>query len=141
MCVGQLDAGRARVENQYSRVVRSQGNRSAQDLIRTVFRITPRKWRGIGEIAESGLGLREGYRALDAEERFGPVGQGEERPGLCISGLVLQGARKPLDCPAFGKSCTPEHPLGVTMVSGEGACAAYYRYRSGAAEAGKRSAG
>jgi len=133
MCVSQLEAGEARVENQYTRVVRSAGNLSAQDLIREVFQVVPRKWRGIGEIAESGFGLREAYLGFDAERRFGPVGRGAERPGPCISGLVLQGAKKPFECPAFGKACTPEHPLGVTMVSGEGACAAYYRYRNEAA--------
>jgi hydrogenase expression/formation protein HypD len=138
MCVDQLEAGEARVENQYSRVVRPSGNASAQDLIRDVFQIIPRNWRGIGEIAGSGLGLRAAYGAFDAERRFGPVGKGGERTGPCISGLVLQGARKPFECPAFGKACTPEHPLGVTMVSGEGACAAYYRYRNEAA--GKRAA-
>ena len=100
-----------------------------QFLIRRVFEVRPRTWRGIGEIRASGLGLREEYRALDAEARFGVsmVGGGESPE--CISGLVLQGLRKPPECPAFGTRCTPDDPLGATMVSSEGACAAYHRYR------------
>jgi hydrogenase expression/formation protein HypD len=94
-----------------------------------VFRVVRRRWRGIGTIEESGLGLAEAYRAFDAEERFGLVGTRTEEPTECIAGLVLRGEKKPPDCPAFGTRCTPEHPLGVTMVSSEGACAAYYRYR------------
>jgi hydrogenase expression/formation protein HypD len=129
MCVRQLEAGRAEVENQYSRSVRRAGNRTAQDVMREVFRVIPRRWRGIGDIAESGFGLAEAYQAFDAERRFGPVHVETEATGECISGLVLRGARKPPDCPAFATRCTPEHPLGVTMVSSEGACAAYYRYR------------
>ena len=140
MCVGQLERGEARVENQYSRVVQRQGNLAAIDLIREVFQVTPRRWRGIGEIGKSGLGLRDTYRAFDAEERFGRVAATAERDSPCISGLVLQGAKKPHDCPAFGKACTPEHPLGVTMVSGEGACAAYYRYRAEPAALERHSA-
>lgn len=128
-CVRQLEEGRAEVENQYSRAVRRPGNRHAQQVMTEVFRIVQRRWRGIGEIAESGLGLSEAYRAFDAEERFGPVSTRPEEAGECISGLVLRGERRPDECPAFGGRCTPEHPLGVTMVSSEGACAAYYRYR------------
>ncbi|MFA7004116.1 MAG: hydrogenase formation protein HypD, partial [Verrucomicrobiia bacterium] len=89
----------------------------------------PRKWRGIGEIPQSGLGLRGDYAAFDAELRFGVADQRVEEPAECISGLVLQGIKKPHECPVFGTRCTPEHPLGATMVSNEGACAAYYRYR------------
>ena len=96
-----------------------------------------RRWRGIGDIAESGLGLAEAYADLDAEGRFGPVAVEHETSGECISGLVLRGERKPTDCPAFGTRCTPERPLGVTMVSSEGACAAYYRYRGACAAGGK----
>ena len=129
MCVRQLEAGRAEVENQYSRSVRQEGNRSAQELIREVFQVTPRKWRGIGEIPQSGLGLREPYVAFDAERKFGVAGLHVEEPTECLSGLVLQGKLKPRECPAFGTRCNPEHPLGATMVSSEGACAAYYRYR------------
>ena len=129
MCIEQLEGGRAEVENQYSRSVRQEGNRPAQQLIREVFRVVPRKWRGIGEIPQSGLGLREAYAAFDAERRFGLVELRVEESSECLSGLVLQGKIKPHECPAFGARCTPEHPLGATMVSSEGACAAYYRYR------------
>ena len=129
LCVRQLEAGRAEVENQYARSVKRAGNLPAQEVMAEVFQVVHRRWRGIGEIAESGLGLAEAYRAFDAEDRFGPVSIREERAGQCISGLVLCGEKKPTDCAAFGKLCTPEHPLGVTMVSSEGACAAYYRYR------------
>jgi hydrogenase expression/formation protein HypD len=129
MCIQQLEAGRFEVENQYARAVRHDGNQPAQELIRKVFQIVPRKWRGIGEIAQSGLALRGEYAAFDAEQRFGVAHRTAEESTECISGLVLQGVKKPADCPAFGTRCTPEHPLGATMVSGEGACAAYYRYR------------
>jgi hydrogenase expression/formation protein HypD len=94
-----------------------------------VFEIRPRKWRGVGEIPESGLGLRRQYRPFDAEERFGVAAHALDEPSECCSGLILQGLKKPHECPAFGTRCTPEHPLGATMVSSEGACAAYYRYR------------
>jgi len=129
MCVKQLEEGRAEVENQYARSVRREGNRPAQELIREVFEVVPRKWRGIGEIPQSGLGLREPYREYDAERRFALVTGSVEEASECISGLILQGAKKPTDCPAFGTKCTPEHPLGATMVSSEGACAAYFKYR------------
>ena len=100
-----------------------------------MFKVVRRRWRGIGDIEESGLGLADAYRAFDAEERFGVVGTSTEEATECIAGEVLRGDRKPTDCPAFGTRCTPEHPLGVTMVSSEGACAAYYRYRGIAAVA------
>jgi hydrogenase expression/formation protein HypD len=129
MCVRQLEAGRAEVENQYSRTVRFEGNRPAQELMREVFRVIPRKWRGVGEIPQSGLGLSEAYAAFDAEIRFGVAAYSSEEPAECISGLILQGVKKPHECPAFGVRCTPERPFGATMVSSEGACAAYYRYR------------
>jgi hydrogenase expression/formation protein HypD len=129
LCVRQLEAGRAEVENQYSRTVRFEGNRPAQDLMREVFRIIPRKWRGVGEIPASGLGLSEAYAGFDAETRFGVAAYTAEEPAECISGLILQGVKKPHECPAFGVRCTPERPFGATMVSSEGACAAYYRYR------------
>ncbi len=129
MCVSQLEEGRAEVENQYTRSVTRPGNRPAQDLIRQVFRIVPRKWRGVGEIPKSGLGLRGPYKAFDAETRFQVEEQQLEEPPECISGLILQGIKKPHQCQAFGTRCTPERPLGATMVSSEGACAAYYRYR------------
>lgn len=129
MVVRQLEEGRTEVENQYSRAVRKEGNISAQDLIREVFEIVARKWRGIGPIPYSGLGLREPYRSFDAEQRFGMTDLMVEESLDCISGLILRGIHKPNECPAFGSLCTPEHPLGATMVSNEGACAAYYRYR------------
>jgi len=129
MCVRQLEQGRAEVENQYARSVRREGNQPAQKIIREVFGVVPRKWRGIGEIPQSGLGLRGDYAAFDAEQRFGVADQRVEEPAECISGLVLQGIKKPHECPVFGTRCTPERPLGATMVSNEGACAAYYRYR------------
>lgn len=129
MCVKQLEDGRAEVENQYARSVRKEGNLPAQKLISEVFRIVPRKWRGVGEIPESGLGLTEKYAEFDAEQRFAVAHYTTEEPKECISGLVLQGIKKPNECSAFGTRCTPEHPLGATMVSSEGACAAYYRYR------------
>jgi len=129
MVVRQLESGRAEVENQYARSVRREGNQPAQKLIREVFRVIPRKWRGVGEIPRSGLGLSEAYAAFDAEGKFGVAEHRVEEPAECISGLVLQGLKKPHECSAFGTKCTPEHPLGATMVSSEGACAAYYRYR------------
>ena len=129
MCVQQLESGRAEVENQYSRSVRKVGNQPAQRLIREVFRVVPRKWRGVGEIPRSGLGLSPAYEAYDAERKFGVAELRVDEPSECLSGLVLQGKIKPHECPAFGGRCTPEHPLGATMVSSEGACAAYYRYR------------
>jgi hydrogenase expression/formation protein HypD len=129
MCVRQLEEGRAAVENQYARAVRREGNRPAQQLIREVFEIVPRKWRGVGEIPASGLGLAAAYRAFDAERRFGVADETLDEPPECISGLIMQGLNKPHECPAFGTRCTPEHPLGATMVSSEGACAAYHRYR------------
>lgn len=129
MTIRQLEAGRAEVENQYARCVRRDGNMAAQDLVRRVFHVVTRKWRGIGEIPQSGLGLRDEYAYYDAETRFGVADYGVEESEACKSGLVLQGVLKPHECPAFGTLCTPEHPLGATMVSTEGACAAYYRYR------------
>ncbi len=132
MCVKQLEEGRAEVENQYRRAVRDAGNIPARDMIRRVFEIVPRTWRGIGEIPQSGLALRAEYVDFDATRRFDVSGVHAEESTECISGLVLQGLKKPTECPAFGVSCTPESPLGATMVSSEGACAAYYRYRGSA---------
>ncbi len=91
--------------------------------------MVPRKWRGVGEIPKSGLGLKEAYRRFDAEVRFGLTETHVDEPAECMSGMVMRGRIKPNECPAFGSKCTPEHPLGATMVSTEGACAAYYRYR------------
>jgi hydrogenase expression/formation protein HypD len=132
-CVRQLEAGRSAVENRYRRCVRRPGNEPARRMLETVFEIVPRRWRGIGEIAQSGLSLAPAYRDFDAEHRFGRIDAAAEAAGECISALVLRGQRKPVECPAFGTRCTPEHPLGVTMVSSEGACAAYFRYRGRAA--------
>lgn len=129
MCVKQLEEGRFEVENQYARSVRRAGNVPARNLISEVFRVVDRKWRGVGPIPESGLGLTAEYSAYDAEAKFHLGELTVEEPAECISGLVLQGHVKPRECSAFGTTCTPEHPLGATMVSSEGACAAYYRYR------------
>ncbi len=130
LCVRQLEEGRAEVENQYARSVRREGNQPAQRLIHEVFRVIPRKWRGVGEIPQSGLSLTDEYREFDAEKKFDVANMRAEESTECISGLILQGLKKPHECPAFGSRCTPEFPLGATMVSSEGACAAYFRYRS-----------
>jgi hydrogenase expression/formation protein HypD len=127
--VQQLEANRHEVENAYGRAVTLEGNKPAQDLINKVFVECDRKWRGIGMIPASGWRLRAEYADFDAEKRFAVENINTRESPLCISGLVLQGRQKPNECPAFGKECTPEHPLGATMVSSEGACAAYYRYR------------
>ena len=108
--------------------MRREGNRAAQQRIGEVFEVSPRKWRGIGEIPSSGLRLRERYRNFDAQARFGLATPPVEESGECIAGLVLQGIKKPIECPAFATRCTPETPLGAPMVSSEGACAAYYQY-------------
>ena len=129
LAVRQLEAGRYTVENAYARVVTEAGNRAAQDLIQQVFEPCDRKWRGMGEIPQSGWRLRPELADFDAEQRFAVGGIVAREPPECQSGLVLRGRIKPSECPAFGMACTPEHPLGATMVSSEGACAAYYRYR------------
>ena len=128
LCVRQLEEGRAEVENQYSRAVRREGNPAAKTMVREMFEPVDRPWRGIGVIPLSGLALRPAWREFDAEARFPYSGREAREPAECISGLVLQGAKKPPECPAFGTRCTPERPLGAPMVSSEGACAAYYRY-------------
>jgi hydrogenase expression/formation protein HypD len=129
MCVKQLEEGRFAVENQYARAVRREGNPPAQQLMAKVFCVVDRKWRGVGGIPQSGLGLTPEYAAFDAETRFGLSQYTAQEDADCISGLIMQGAKKPEECLAYGKRCTPEHPLGAPMVSSEGACAAYYRYR------------
>jgi hydrogenase expression/formation protein HypD len=134
MCVRQLESGRHEVENEYARSVRPEGNAVALKQVAEVFERGPRKWRGIGEIPESGLRLREEYADFDAERRFEVSGIAAEESSECIAGEILQGHKKPHDCPAFGIHCTPERPLGAPMVSSEGACAAYYRYRRGKVE-------
>jgi len=129
MAIAQLESGRAEVENQYVRAVRRPGNRAAQERVSDVFEVTRRSWRGIGEIPASGLRLREAYSRFDAELRFpGRLLQEAEESRECIAGLVLQGIRKPYECPAFGTRCTPDIPLGAPMVSSEGACAAYFHF-------------
>ncbi|MGI6456425.1 MAG: hydrogenase formation protein HypD [bacterium] len=130
MTLRQFREGRAEVENQYTRVVRREGNSHAREILRKVFTVGPQVWRGIGEIPNSGLVLREEYQEFDAQKRFGAIApDGDHISSACISGLILQGVKKPNECPAFGKECVPERPLGAPMVSSEGACAAYYRYR------------
>jgi hydrogenase expression/formation protein HypD len=128
MVVKQLEAGCHGVENEYARVVQKHGNRPARDMIESIFEITDRKWRGIGEIPASGLKIRDGFAAFDAEKKFKVDSIRTLESTVCISGEVLQGLKKPVACPAFGTDCSPEHPLGATMVSSEGACAAYYKY-------------
>jgi hydrogenase expression/formation protein HypD len=128
LTVQQLEQGRAEVENQYSRIVKREGNRVAQDVVNKVFEVCDRKWRGVGSIPKSGYKLRWEFREHDAERLFDVKEIDTKEPEACISGLVLKGVKKPHDCPAFGKQCNPEHPLGATMVSAEGACAAYYAY-------------
>ena len=128
MAVRQLEAGRAQVENQYARTVVPGGNRAARDVLADVFEITDRKWRGVGTIPKSGYRIAHEYRAHDAERVFDVAEVDTREPPECISGRVLRGLEKPSDCPAFGVECTPQRPLGATMVSAEGACAAYYQY-------------
>jgi len=129
LCIRQLEEGRVEVENQYRRLVRPEGNASACAAVDRVFRVRSQQWRGIGEIEASGLGLTPDYEPFDALVRFPGTAVLPEGQTSCISGEILRGVRKPCDCPAFATGCTPEHPLGATMVSSEGACAAYYRYR------------
>lgn len=129
-CVTQLSEGRAEVENRYARVVKPEGNLPARAVIEEVFEVGDRAWRGIGVIPRSGYRLREAFAAHDAERKFDVAAIATKEPEECISGLILRGRKKPPDCAAFGTLCTPEHPLGATMVSAEGACAAYYRYKA-----------
>jgi hydrogenase expression/formation protein HypD len=128
MTVGQLEAGEATLANQYRRVVSRGGNAASVALIQDVFEVCDRKWRGVGSIPHSGWRLREKYRAFDAERRFEVDAIETSESAVCISGQVLRGMKKPHDCPAFGTTCTPDTPLGATMVSAEGACAAYFTY-------------
>jgi hydrogenase expression/formation protein HypD len=131
-CIRQLEAGESKVENHYARSVRQQGNETAQSLLQKVFEIVPQTWRGIAEIPASGLRLNPEFAAFDALNKDllpKATAPATVVSNECISGLILQGIRKPQTCPAFGTGCTPNHPLGAPMVSSEGACAAYYRYR------------
>lgn len=126
--VALLEAGEAKVDNAYARVVSFEGNKTAQAMLEDVFEVTDRAWRGIGTIPKSGWRLSDRYRDFDAEYKFQVSGIETKESALCHAGEVLQGALKPNQCPAFGKECTPRNPLGATMVSSEGACAAYYNY-------------
>lgn len=128
MTIKQLEENRFEVENQYSRVVTKEGNVAAQKLLKEVFEVVDRKWRGIGTIPKSGFGLNEKYSDFDAEKIFELEDISVEESPLCIAGSVLQGLKKPVECSQFGKNCTPENPLGAPMVSTEGACAAYFHY-------------
>ena len=139
MLVAQLEEGRAEIENQYRRSVTYEGNRAAQQIMEQVFEVCDQKWRGIGLIPQSGLRLRGEFAAYDADQIFGLETITAEESPICISALILQGLKKPTDCPAFGKRCTPESPLGAPMVSAEGACAAYYHYRRHSAVAGAKA--
>ncbi len=132
MCVTQLEEGRAEVENQYARSVRPEGNAVARRALREAFDVVDRRWRGLGSIGASGLALRPSLASYDAERKFDVQTTPTEDPTECLSGLVLTGARRPFECPSFGTRCTPDAPLGATMVSSEGTCAAYYRYKRGA---------
>lgn len=129
VCLEQLENGQHNVANAYGRVVKSEGNLQAQAMLKQVFEVVPRKWRGLGELPDSGLSLNRNYRHFDATLRFGLEELQVREPAECLSGEILSGLKKPLECPAFGTRCTPERPLGATMVSTEGACAAYYQYR------------
>jgi len=128
-CVTLLEEGKNVVGNEYSRAVRREGNIAAKEIIRKVFEVTDRKWRGIGLIPKSGLKLRDEFADFDAEKIFDIGDLKVDEPEICIAGEVLQGLKVPTECPAFGKECTPENPLGAPMVSSEGACAAYFHYK------------
>jgi hydrogenase expression/formation protein HypD len=126
-CVRMLERGRIDVENQYARAVRPEGNFEAMRLVQCVFEVSDRQWRGLGTIPNSGFRLRHDFAAFDALRRFNLKPRPSREPEICISGAILRGTSKPPQCPAFGTGCTPENPLGATMVSSEGACATYYR--------------
>jgi hydrogenase expression/formation protein HypD len=130
IAVDALEAGRRRVENQYSRLVTREGNSAAQRILAEVFEPADRQWRGIGLIPQSGYRLRGTYTDYDAERRFGVGEIVAPESSVCIAGEILRGHKKPHQCAAFGSACLPEHPLGAPMVSSEGACAAYYAYRT-----------
>ncbi len=140
LCVQQLESGRAEVENAYARAVKAAGNAHARRFVEQVFEIADRDWRGIGVIPRSGLTVRAAYAKFDANHRFHLSRTMGSSNTECISGQIMRGVKKPHHCPAFGTRCTPEQPLGAPMVSSEGACAAYYRYRARGAGAEVRSA-
>jgi hydrogenase expression/formation protein HypD len=128
MVVRQLEKGEPRLENQYSRIVKPEGNPQAREAIAKVFEIADREWRGIGNIPMSGYEVREEYRDFDASKKFSISIEKATESQECIAGLVLKGIKKPFECPQFGKKCKPQSPLGAPMVSSEGACAAYYHF-------------
>jgi hydrogenase expression/formation protein HypD len=128
-CVKQLENNESFVHNSYKRMVKKEGNIPAKKTIFEVFKITDRSWRGIGEIPQSGLKIKEKYKDFDADKIFNLEDYKIEEPKVCISGEIMQGLKKPFECPAFGKKCKPENPLGAPMVSNEGACNAYFRYK------------
>jgi hydrogenase expression/formation protein HypD len=128
MVVKQLESGEHKLENQYSRVVKTEGNANAKALIDRVFKITDRAWRGIGNIAESGYEVRSSLDQFNANKKFNIYIEEVNENARCIAGQVLKGIKKPHECPEFGKNCTPLNPLGAPMVSSEGACAAYYNF-------------
>ncbi len=136
MCISQLESGESEVTNQYTRSVTREGNPNAIDLIEEVFRPVDRKWRGLGVIPSSGLALASPYQRFDAAEKFDVSGHSVEESSDCIAGRVLTGEVRPDRCPQFGSGCTPIHPMGALMVSNEGACAAYYRYRRRGTDSG-----
>lgn len=127
-CIQQLEKGLFHVMNQYKRSVTEKGNQAAKEMVNKVFKIVDREWRGIGIIPQSGLGLQDDYQDYDALLKFPIYGKAAICDNGCISGLILQGKKKPCECPLFGKKCTPENPLGAPMVSNEGACSVYYQY-------------
>ena len=124
-----LETNQVKVDNAYSRVVSYEGNQAAQTMINQVYQPIDMKWRGIGTIPQSGWGLRPEFDEFNAEKKFDVGDIVTQESEMCIAGQILQGLKKPVDCPAFGTLCTPQNPLGATMVSSEGACAAYYRYK------------
>ncbi len=128
LTIKQLEEGKSEIINQYKRSITRGGNKAAQNMIKEIFEVTDKKWRGIGEIPMSGYKIRDKYKAYDAAVKFNVDKIKTEESDICISGQILQGLKKPNECPAFGKECRPEHPLGATMVSSEGACAAYHKY-------------
>jgi hydrogenase expression/formation protein HypD len=128
MSVKQLEEKRFELENQYARVVKEHGNKAAIDVIRRVFEVGDREWRGIGEISNSGYVIREAYKKYDAEAKFGIGNIKVPENSQCIAGEILRGIKKPNQCSQFGKTCTPSNPLGAPMVSSEGACAAYFHF-------------
>ncbi|MFC4722999.1 hydrogenase formation protein HypD [Geojedonia litorea] len=134
MVVRQLEVSHSKVENQYSRIVKEDGNIEAQQIILEVFEVQNQMWRGIGEIPESGFKVKEKYAAFDATKKYNVTIEEVQENAECISGQIMKGIKKPYECQHFGKKCKPTNPLGAPMVSSEGACAAYYHF-SGLVEA------